>query len=240
VKVVSGHQPVYLPWLGLIHKASLADVFVYMDDVQYLTGDWNNRNQIKTAQGGKTWLTVPVDLKRSPSDLLKDILVHQEGGKDWQEAHWRSLKLTYGKAPFFKDYSPFFEWFYLQNRWEKLSDLNLALLKQVLEWFGIKTELVIASTQSFTGKKSDLVLEHCERFSADVVVTGIFGKDYIQVEDFAAKGVKVVFQEYRHPEYAQRFGAFVSHLSFVDLLFQHGPDSRAICLGGNLTREDLA
>ncbi|HNQ50905.1 MAG TPA: WbqC family protein, partial [Candidatus Omnitrophota bacterium] len=73
--IVSGHQPVYLPWLGLIHKASLCDVFVFMDDVQYLTQDWNNRNMIKSPQGKAIWLTVPVDLKHSASDRLQDILI---------------------------------------------------------------------------------------------------------------------------------------------------------------------
>lgn len=239
MKIVSGHQPVYLPWLGLIHKASLADVFVFMDDVQYLSGDWNNRNQIKTAQGGKAWLTVPVDLKGSESLLLKDILIRHDPAKDWQESHWRSLKLAYGKAPFFGEYAPFFEDFYLGRRWERLSDLNLALLRQVFAWFGIRAELIIASGQGFKGRKSDLVLEHGTRFGAEVVLTGTHGKGYIDVEAFREKGLRVVFQEYAHPVYPQRFGDFVSHLAFVDLLFQHGPESRGICLGGNITREDL-
>ena len=59
---VSGHQPAYLPWLGLFHKLYLSDVFVYMDTVQFLQGDWNNRNMIKTSQK-PLMLTVPIDKK---------------------------------------------------------------------------------------------------------------------------------------------------------------------------------
>jgi hypothetical protein len=238
VKVVSGHQPAYLPWLGLLHKASLADVFVYMDDVQFITGDFINRNQVKTAQGGKAWLTVPVDLKGSPGDRLKDIRIARDG-KDWQEAHWRTLKLAYGKCPHFAAYAPFFEGLYTGTRWESLADLNLAILRQAFAWFGIGAEIVIASREGFTGRKSDLVLEHGLRFGADVVVTGAFGRDYIDVEAFRARGMRVVFQEYVHPVYAQRFGGFVSHLAFVDLLFHHGPESGSICRRGNIAREDL-
>ena len=62
--IITGHQPVYLPWLGLFHKIALADTFVFMDDVQYLSQDWNNRNFIKGSQG-KVRLTVPVRLKAS-------------------------------------------------------------------------------------------------------------------------------------------------------------------------------
>ena len=57
--ILTAHQPVYLPWLGLFHKIALADEFVFFDQVQYLPKDWMNRNKIKT-QIGSIWLTVPV------------------------------------------------------------------------------------------------------------------------------------------------------------------------------------
>jgi len=242
MKVVSGHQPVYLPWLGLIHKAKLSDVFIYMDDVQYLSEDWNNRNRIKTAQGQPLWLTVPVDLKNSVTKTLKDILIATENvpeKKQWQNKHFLSLQSSYARAPFYKEYLPFFQWLYLEQKWEKLSDLNLAILKQIFDWFKISTELIIASEMNFQGIKSDLVLEHGLKFAADIVLTGMHGKDYIQVDQFREKGIRVIFQEYKHPTYEQRFGPFVSHLSFVDLLFQYGPEAEEICLSGNLTRNEL-
>jgi len=242
MNVVSGHQPVYLPWLGLIHKASLADVFVFMDDVQYLEHDWNNRNRIKTPQVGSLWLTVPVDLKHSSSRLLKDILIKEESlpqVKTWQKNHWNSLRMTYSKAPFFKQYASFFEWLYLEKKWSFLSDLNLAILKKVFEWFQIETTLVIASENNFKELKSDLVLEHGLRFNADIIVTGALGRDYIQEDDFRKQGIDVIYQDYKHPVYTQRFGDFISHLSFVDLLFNHGPESREICLRDNIRKEEL-
>ena len=49
--ILTAHQPVYLPWLGLFHKIALADLFISFDQVQYQPKDWNNRNKIKTPQG---------------------------------------------------------------------------------------------------------------------------------------------------------------------------------------------
>lgn len=242
MKVITGHQPVYLPWLGLVHKASLADVFVFMDDVQYLEKDWNNRNQVKTPQGGAKWLTVPVE-KGSHQRKLKDVVIsaepHLPEAKKWQAVHWMTLKSVYAGCAHFKEYAPFFEDFYRAKRWESLSEMNLALLRQLFAWFDLKAELVVASTMGFTGVKSDLVLEHGTRLGADIVVTGALGRDYVKVEDFTAKGIKVAFQSYQHPVYEQRFGAFLPRLAFVDLLFHHGPGARAIALSGNLTREGL-
>ena len=45
--ILTAHQPVYLPWLGLFDKIAKADVFVIFDTVQYLPKDWMNRNKIK-------------------------------------------------------------------------------------------------------------------------------------------------------------------------------------------------
>ena len=234
MRVVSGHQPVYLPWLGLIHKAYLADVFVFMDDVQYLSQDWNNRNRIKSPQGTAVWMTVPVDLKNSISKCLKDIAIKDQKGKFWQDKHFRTLQSCYGKAPFFKNYLPFFQWYFLEERWEGLVELNLAMLRQLFEWFDIRAEIVVASELDFSEKNSGLVLEHGLRFHADVVVTGCHGREYIDEQAFNDQGIQVIFQDYQHPSYGQRFGEFVSHLSFVDLLFNHGPGSLEICLEGNI------
>ena len=34
-KLLSAHQPVYLPWLGFFHKLFVSDLFVIFDDVPF-------------------------------------------------------------------------------------------------------------------------------------------------------------------------------------------------------------
>lgn len=239
--IVSGHQPAYLPWLGLLHKASLCDVFIYMDDVQFLDRDFNHRNRVLAPNGQVLWLTVPVDRKASSSRLLKDILIKRgDGQHSWQHKHWSTLKACYGKAPYFKVYASFFEQLYQGTCWKRLADLNLAILRQVFAWFNIHARIVIGSELGFSGKKSDLVLEHCRCFGAQTVVTGSFGRDYITLDDFNNLGVKVHFQDYNQPTYKQRIGSeFISRLSFVDLLFNHGPDATKIMRQDNIGRTEL-
>ncbi len=238
--IISGHQPAYLPWLGLLHKASLSDIFVYMDDVQFLDRDFNHRNRIVTPKGDTIWLTVPISRKSSASNIIKETYISRENSsRSWQEKHWSSIQSCYGKAPYFKIYSPFFKWLYLDNKWEKLADLNLIILKQVFQWFNIKTEIIIGSDQGFTEKKSKLILQHCMRFNADTLITGTLGRNYIEMDDFAAAGVKVIFQDYNHPLYSQICKNFVPKLAFVDILFNHGPDSARIMREGNVGKTEV-
>ena len=56
---VAIHQPHYLPWLGYLAKWAAADLFVFLDTVQYEKSGYQNRNRIKTRDGPR-WLTVPV------------------------------------------------------------------------------------------------------------------------------------------------------------------------------------
>ena len=104
--ILTAHQPVYLPWLGLFHKISLADIFVYFDQVQYLPKDWMNRNEIKTATG-PSWLTVPILKKGHRERKTSEIEINNE--IDWRKKHLKTIKNNYCKSPFFEKYIHFFE-----------------------------------------------------------------------------------------------------------------------------------
>jgi hypothetical protein len=226
--ILTAHQPVYLPWLGLFHKIALAETFVSFDEVQYLPKDWNNRNRIKTLTG-PAWLTVPVLRKGYLEKPIRAIEINN--AEPWRRKHWRSLVANYAKAPYFDEYAGFFENVYARD-WQYLAELDDFMLEWFLRTLGIHVWFLRASDYSFRGTKSALVLDMCVQLGADVYVFGELGRDYADVEAFEAAGVKVVFQEYRHPTYPQLQGDFVPHLSAVDLLFNCGPRSLDILMSG--------
>ena len=61
------HQPQYLPWLGYFDKLDSADVFIFLDTVQFKKHEWQNRNRIRTKDGWQ-WLTVPI-IDRFPEQI---------------------------------------------------------------------------------------------------------------------------------------------------------------------------
>ena len=133
---------------------------------------------------------------------------------------------------------PFFEDLY-RREWEKLADLNEHILKFFLEEFGIRVAFSRLSDMGLTSRKSELVLEMCKRLNATIYVFGAQGRDYADAAAFHESGVKMVFQEYVHPHYRQLHGAFASHLSAIDLLFNHGATGLDIIMSGNTSREEL-
>ena len=230
--ILTAHQPVYLPWLGLFHKIALADMFISFNQVQYQPKDWNNRNQIKT-QSGPTWLSVPVLRKGYLDRTISDIEI--DNSQPWAHKHWRSIQNAYSKAPYFKLYADFFTDIY-SRRWERLVDLNETMLCGFLGILGINVPVRSATDWDFVGSKSELVLDMCVQVGANGYIFGAQGRDYADVNKFKEKGVIAHFQDYIHPEYAQLHGAFTPHMSIVDLLFNCGEDSCSILMSGNISK----
>ena len=126
------HQPNFLPYLGFFDKARQVDIFVILDDVQFTSPGFTNRNRIKTPTGSK-WLTVPIQGdKRAP---INQTLVSE--GIKWRKSHLTTLKHMYGKSKYYKSLEPFLLEVYNQN-WKLLVDFNFKLLKWCFELFNIR------------------------------------------------------------------------------------------------------
>lgn len=233
--ILTSHQPVYLPWLGLFHKIALGDMFCIFDDVQYLKKDWNNRNQIKT-HAGVQWLTVPVLTSGHREKPIREIEINNN--IDWRKKHWKTIAFAYKKAPFFKKYADFFEDLY-KRKWDNLVELNDHILFYLLKELGITAEIRRASEENFEGIKNDLVLDMCNKLHANVYIFGALGKNYAKEDDFKKAGIKVYFQNYVHPLYLQLHGKFVPYMSVIDLLFNCGNNSLDILMSGNTSKKDI-
>ncbi len=227
--IVAIHQPHYLPWLRYMHKLASCDVFVILDDVQFTKNGWQNRNKIKGSQG-PVLLTVPVsDASFKPLSTVKvDDQTH------WREKHWKSLQTSYGRAPFFARYSSTVKHAFAK-RWDLLAPLNCQLLEGLCREFGVQTQLILSSTLSVSGGGTERLVEICRRLNATHYLTGAFAAiGHLDAHLFADAGVTVVTQVWECPSYHQQFPAlgFVPELSSVDLLFNEGPNSLRVLLGG--------
>lgn len=228
--ILTAHQPVYLPWLGLFHKIALADLFCYFDIVQYQRKDYNNRNKIKTGNG-ELWLSVPVESKGHLNKNVSDILIIQD---HWVQKHIRSIELNYKKAPFYLNYFPELQEILINQSKSSLGILNLKLLEYFMNCLGIKTPLVKASDYDFNGIGSDLVLDMCIKLGADKYIFGAQGKNYANTNSFMKANIQVEFQNYIHPVYSQIGRDFVPYMSIIDLLFNEGEQSFEILMSNNI------
>jgi len=232
--IVTAHQPAYLPWLGLLHKAALSDTFVLVDNVQFEKDSFINRNKLRSPEGWR-WLTVPVASKGHTASTIESLRIMHG---PWSRKHWTAFKMFYGKTPHFERHGSFLEGLYT-TKWELLVDLCENMLVYLFEAFEINARLVRASSLGIYGHKSDFVLQLCRQTEATTFIFGGLGRDYANVDAFEREGIHAVFQEYRHPVYPQAYAGFEKGMNAFDLLMNVGPNSRGVLMAGNATREDM-
>lgn len=213
------HQPQYLPWCGYFDKIDKADVFCFLDNVQYKKNEWQNRNRIKTAQGWQ-WLTVPVRYKfpQKINEVSINSNVH------WRHKHLQALISNYTRSPYFNEYIDYFREFY-SVEWESFVELNIALINGLCNLLGIEVKTRIASELSLREDPTDRLIDICTALGADTYLSGADGAKYMEMDKFENMGVKVIFQNFVSPHYRQQFGDFELNLSVVDLLFNCGNES---------------
>ena len=104
--ILSGHQPNYWPYPGLIGKIMKSDRFIYVTKVQFEKKSWQKRNRIRTKEGW-TYINVPTVTKGKFDQNICDVEI--DNTTDWRQKTMRSISLVYGKAPYYKDYKDFME-----------------------------------------------------------------------------------------------------------------------------------
>ena len=219
-KTVVIHQPDFLSYLGFFHRLLHADLYIVLDDVQFVKGtsqSWMNRDKIKTSNG-EQWITVNV--KKAPSGTnINEILLSDT--VNWRNQNLEIMKQNYKKSDYFKEVFSYIEELY-NKKFDKLSDFNLASIEMLNKLFDIKIEIVFSSTLKTTKVKSERLVELLKQVNATHYLSGIGARDYHIDEPFQRASIEVIWQDFKHPVYPQLHGEFIPYLSSIDLLFNCG------------------
>jgi hypothetical protein len=219
--IIAIHQPNYLPYLGFFDKMKRSDIFVIYNNTQFEKADFQHRNRIRIYHGWK-WLTVPVEKKRI---LINEIRIKNEvatwKGVKWAEAHLKDIRDNYKDTPYYSTYEEEIKRIY-GKMYDKLIDLNMVLINFLKDAFDINTEIVQSSDFGFKSKSTERLVDIVEVLEGDEYLSGPKGGDYLDVSLFEKKGIKVIFQDFKHPVYKQRYEGFVPNMAAIDALFNVG------------------
>jgi hypothetical protein len=197
-----------------------ADIFCFLDNVQYKKNDWQNRNRVKTVRDWQ-WITVPV-CYRYPQKINE---VTINNSVNWKRKHLQTLVTNYSHAPYFRDYWGIFESTYAKD-WVSIAELNICLIEEIRTALNLQHRPTVrASGFDLRQDPTDRLIDICLALGADTYLSGQDGTRYMDLERFQKAGIRIDIQEFEHPVYPQVFNGFQSHLSVVDLLFNCGPDS---------------
>jgi hypothetical protein len=223
--VLATHQPIFLPWPGLFHKALRADVLVLLDRVQFPQGrGWMHRNRVKSDQGDH-WLRVPVWRTGRRLQVINDVELCDE--IDWRSGHLRSLRQLYAHAPYLSVHLPALDEIYAR-RHRSLLAFNLDLIRYFWGALEMPGALRLQSELDVSGSGTDLVANVCEAMKAETYLAPTVSAKYLDRQKFRDRGIEVALLKFHAPMYPQLWGAFRYNLSALDLLLNCGPKARDI------------
>ncbi len=191
----------YLPCLEYFSQLLQADTIYLEAHENFQKQSYRNRCKILAANKIDI-LSVPV-LNSNSKKLIREVEIDYT--QPWQKNHWRALKSAYGKAPYYEYVYDYFEKIY-DKKPRFLWDLNQEALTVCLKL--LKIEKKILFTTEYNNDRGIHVNETIDMRSlihpkkqgemAEVRYTQVFGKD------------------------------FVSNLSIIDLIFNEGPNGKAV------------
>ena len=162
----------------------------------YNKQSYRNRTFIHSANGVQK-LTVPIkhSLIKFP---LNDSYI--DNSTNWQQIHWKSIKIAYSSSPYFEFYKDSLEVFF-SKKYTKLLDLNMNTIKMVSEWLEVDLN-------------NDFSKKYVEDYNTKF--------DLRNLIEHKNKTKKLILN------YTQVFSnknGFINDLSIIDLIFNEGPNS---------------
>ena len=161
--------------------------------------------------------------------LIKEVIINNR--VSWQHKHRQAILSNYKKAPYYERFKKSFEDIF-SSPWQFISELNIEAIKRLVTILGIDTPLYVASELGgFPEDPDERLIAIVKYFGADTYLAGMGGRGYMDLDKYNESGIKVIFQNFKHPVYTQLFGDFEPFMSVVDLIFNHGDKSLMIVRG---------
>ena len=220
--IVSIHQPNFFPWLGYFDKIVKADVFLFLDDVQFQKtgGVWTNRVKF-IVSGEPNWITAPIDRNYSGTRNINEMQFLPNNS--WRDKTRKSIENSYRKHPY---YGETIEMFLplLLNEESNIADYNIHAITAILDYLGLDTsKLKRSSLSPFQTSSNELLCDLTLHAGGSTYLCGGGADAYQDEAVFVNKGIELRFQEFKHPVYVQKGGKeIVPGLSIIDAMMNIG------------------
>ena len=190
MKIVTGHQPAFLPWVGLLHKVMIADVFIFMDVAKFRKRAFMHRNKIQI-NDSPHFIGLKLN-QESDKQYCHEVSISNSHENNLEEIY-NKIIFTYQKYKYFKDLDLFLVKSFDNSKYY-LNDICIAQLNTLCDIMDIKTQIIKESSIiDFEITKrisaSERLLMHATKTSAKIYITGINSKDYLDASIFKSKKI---------------------------------------------------
>ncbi len=202
----------HLPYFQLVHAV---DRFVVLDDVQYISRGWINRNRI-LGQHGPLRFTLPL-YQASQNREIREL--ERADDERWQRRFFSTLHHSYRRAPHFESTMDLVDRVF-QHGERRLAPWLLNGLRLVGEQLGIPDRFVASAAVYNNGhlKGVQRIMDICAKERATCYVNGAGGRGLYERSTFEGRALQLRFVDPLPRPYRQLGLPFVAGLSILDVL----------------------
>ena len=211
-------QPMYFPWAGFLAQMSLADVYIWLDDVLFSKGSFTNRIQVKLPSGCK-WMSVPL-IKKGKRRSIQDL---EATDVDWKRGHRTLLGQSLCDRRFFDEAMLLFDEAIASEG--TLCDCLIASAEVQARYLGVLPPNILrASSLGITGRSWQRVMDIIDAVGGSSYITGHGAIHYFDHEAFEAREIDVRYMSYNLMPWPQSNGDFTPYVSGLDLIASVQPE----------------
>lgn len=214
VRTAAMMQPYLFPYLGYFQLIAASDVFVLLDDVQYIKRSWINRNQV-LVNGQAKLITFPLR-KGSQTDLINQ---RQLCDDLEQETLLKMLERCYAKAPHRAEVMALLQEI-LANPERNLALFTENSIRRICCYLEIDTPMFRGSELADTRHmdKQERIIYLARKLDCNRYLNPIGGLELYCAALFRDHGLQLNFLRMDDLTYPQLKHPFVPYLSIIDVL----------------------
>lgn len=210
-------QPYLFPYIGYWQLLHAVDKYVILDDVNYITRGYINRNSI-LINGNANRFTVPV-LHASQNRLICDIKLNFTNIE--KKKFLDKIRFSYKRAPHFIEAYKLVEDI-VMNETDDLTDYIAYSMERIKQYLDIQTPIFKSSEieKDSTLKAQDRIIAICKVLGGDVYINPSGGRPLYSHDRFKSESLDLYFLDPQIDKiiYQQFDNEFVNCLSIIDVL----------------------
>lgn len=212
--IVAAMQPYFFPYIGYFQLIHAADVFIFLDDVQYIQRGWVNRNRIRH---GDRWIWLTHAVESADRDLAIVDRQYVKNGINSAARLMGKIEENYRNSSNFDQCSDLIRRL-IENEESNVCLYNCQHVSALCNEFGIETNILKSSEVKGKGelRGQERIIDLCKTLGASTYINPIGGLNLYQTSEFDEAGLKLNFLRSTYP--LTNLSPEPSYLSIIDTL----------------------